>query len=119
MRRLILETIDEAHRSPCKPLLLAAAVTKPKKSAAGGRRKGAKAPQKIEKLLYKEHIREPEEATAFRALSARGNYLAADRPHIGLSAKELCREFAKANQTSFLKLKRLARYLHTHKRLVY
>ena len=62
---------------------------------------------------------EPEEATAFRAPSAHGNYLAADRPDIGFSGKELCRELAKPNQTSFLKLKRLARYLHTHRRLVY
>ena len=69
------------------------------------------------KLLSKGHILEPEEATAFRALSARRNYLAADRPDIGFSANELCREFAKPNQTYFLELKRLARYLHTHKKV--
>ena len=54
---------------------------------------------------------EPDEATASRALSARGSDLAADRPDIGLSAKELCRPF--------LKLKRLVRYLHTRRQHVY
>ena len=37
----------------------------------------------------------------------------------GVSSKELCREFARPNQTSFLKLKRAARYLKSHPRLVY
>ena len=59
---------------------------------------------------------EPTEATAFRALSARGNYLGDDRPDIGFSAKELCREFARPNKTSFTKLKRMARYVQSHHR---
>ena len=84
-----------------------------------GKRKGAKTTKKIERLLSKGHVLEPEEATAFRALSARGNYLAADRPDIGYSAKELCREFAQPNQNYFMKLKRMAQYLNSHKRLVY
>ena len=57
----------------------------------GGKNKGAKATKIIERLLSKGHVIEPEEATAFRALSARGNDLAADRPDIGFSANELCR----------------------------
>ena len=52
----------------------------------GGKRKGAKATKKLERLLSKGHVLEPEEATAFRALSARGNYLAADRREIGYGA---------------------------------
>ena len=85
----------------------------------GSKRKGAKATKKIERLLSKGHVLEPDEATAFRALSARGNDLVADRPDIGYSAKELCRELAQPNQNSFMKLKRMARYLNSHKRLVY
>ena len=38
---------------------------------------------------------------------------------IGFPAKEQCREFAKPTQSSFLKLKRSARYLHHHRHLVY
>ena len=62
---------------------------------------------------------ELDEATAFRALSARGRHLAADGPDIGYIAKELCRDVAKPNQNSFMELKRMARYLNSHKRLVY
>ena len=62
---------------------------------------------------------EPDEATAFRALSARGNDLAADRPDIGYSAKGLCHELAQPNEESLMKLKRMARYLNSHRRLVY
>ena len=38
---------------------------------------------------------------------------------MSFASKELCREFARPNQTSFLKLKRAARYLKDHKRLAY
>ena len=78
-----------------------------------------KTTKKIKRLLSKGHVLEPDEATAFRALNARGNYLAAGRPDIGYSPKELCREFAQPNRNSFMKLKRMARYLSSHKRLVY
>ena len=64
----------------------------------GGKKKGAKATKNIERLLSKNHVLEPDEATAFGALSARGNYLAADRPDIGDTAKELCRELAQPIQ---------------------
>ena len=87
--------------------------------AKGGKRKGAKATKNIERLLSKGHVLDPDEATAFRALSARGNYLAADRPDIGYSAKELCLELAQPNPNSFMKLSRMACYLISHKRLAY
>ena len=38
---------------------------------------------------------EEQKATAFRKVSARANYLAADRPDIMYSVKELCRHMAK------------------------
>ena len=59
------------------------------------------------------------EATAFRALAARCNYLAQDRADIAYSAKELCREFAVPNKRSYEKLKRLVRYLAGQPRLVH
>ena len=90
----------------------------PNLQVKGGKRKGAKATKSTERLLSKGHVLEPDEATAFRALSARGNYLAADRPDIGYSAKELCCEFAQPNRNSF-ELQRMARCLNSHRRLVY
>ena len=97
---------------------LFAVPTKPVK-VKGGKKKSAKATKIIEHLLSKGHVLKPDEATAFRALSARGNYLAADRPDIGYSAKELCRGFAQLNPNSFMKFRRMARYLNSHRRLVY
>ena len=55
------------------------------------KRKGAKATKKLEQLESVGHDLNPREATSFRALSARCNYLAQDRPDIADSAKELCR----------------------------
>ena len=64
------------------------------------------------------HALSLEEATTYRALSARANYLAQDRPDITFSAKELCREFAISNRDSYAKLKRVVRYLIGRPRLV-
>ena len=55
----------------------------------------------------------------YRALSARANFLSQDRPDINDSTKELCREFSQPNQKSYLRLKRLVRYLVGLPRLVY
>ena len=92
--------------------------TKPVK-VKGRKRKGTKATKNIERLLSKGHVLEPEEATAFRALSARGNCLAADRPDLCYSAKESCGAFAQTNQKLIHEIKRMAKYLNSHKRLVY
>ena len=54
-----------------------------------------------------------------RAISARANYLAQDRPDIAFSTKELRREFAVPNRDSYAKLKRVCRYLIGLPRLVY
>ena len=59
------------------------------------------------------------EHTRFRAISARANYLAADRPDLQYAAKEICRHMAKPTELSLLALKRLCRYLLGCKRLVY
>ena len=85
--------------------------TKPVKKPTAKKRAGAKATKKFEQLLSKGHELDPEEATAFRAISARANYLAQDRPDIAFCSKELCREFAIPNKNSFVESKRLVRYL--------
>ena len=58
-------------------------------------------------------------ATSCRALAARCNYLAQDRPDIAFASKELCRDFAVPSKSSMIKLKRVARYLAKFPRLVY
>ena len=51
------------------------------------------------------------EATRFRAVAARANYLAADRPDIQYAVKEICRKMAKPARGDWQKLIRLGRYL--------
>ena len=53
----------------------------------------------------------PAEATTYRSIAARANYLSADRPDIMYALKELCRGMAKPTKGHWLKLKRLGRYL--------
>ena len=49
--------------------------------------------------------------TTFRAITARANYLAADRPDLMYAVKELCRGVAKPTKLHWHKLKRLGRCL--------
>ena len=65
-----------------------------KKGGPGAKRQGAKAVKKLERLSSNSFVLPPEEATMFRALSARANFLSQDRPDINFATKELCREFA-------------------------
>ena len=51
------------------------------------------------------------EATTFRGVAARLNYLAQDRADVQFAAKEVCREMAKPTRSSWRKQKRVARYL--------
>jgi len=57
--------------------------------------------------------------TMFRGVSARCNYLAADRPDMQHSAKEVCRFMAHPSSLSYAALRRLARYLVGRRRLIY
>jgi hypothetical protein len=98
---------------------ICAAKTPPAKKFQGAKRKGAKAVKKMERAANADFLLDREEATMFRALSARANFLAQDRPDVNFSTKELCREFSAPNQKSFLRLKRLVRYLIGLPRLVY
>ena len=55
-----------------------------------------------------------EKAKEYRALAARANYLALDRPDIQYAAKEVCRDMSKPTAGSMARIKRLARYLLEH-----
>ncbi len=56
--------------------------------------------------------------TAYRAIAARANYLAIDRPDIQYATKEICRAMSAPTSKDWDKLKRLARYLIGKPRLV-
>ena len=82
-------------------------------------RQGAKQVKKFEQLVGENEKLTPAGATLYRALSARCNYLAQDRPDISYSAKELCRDFAVPSTTSLKKLTHRVKYLAGCPRLVY
>jgi len=60
-----------------------------------------------------------DKATPYRAVVARANYLASDRPELQFSAKEVCRWMASPTEASLNALKRLGRYVAGHKRMVF
>ena len=89
------------------------------KSKFKQKRLGAKRGKSLERLQSRGEVLNAEEATLYRALAARANYLALDRPDIGFATKELCRDFSQPNRLSIQKLRRLIRYLVHNPRLVY
>ena len=70
----------------------------------GGEKKTIDEEEKSEELFGSE-------ATRFRAVAARANYLAADRPDIQYAVKEICRKMSKPAKGDWQKLIRLGRYL--------
>ena len=82
------------------------------------KRVGAKAAKSLE-FESKGEVLNQSEATLFRALAARANYLAMDRPECAYATKELCRFFATPTKTGVEQLKRLIRYLASAPRLVW
>ena len=54
-------------------------------------------------------------ATEYRAISARANYLAQDRPDIQFAVKEICRAMSSPTEWDKRKIKRLVRYLRGFK----
>ena len=58
------------------------------------------------------------EATLYRAVAARLNYLAPDRPDIAYSVKEAARAMSAPKQSHMLKIKKLGKYLKGRPRLV-
>ena len=57
--------------------------------------------------------------TPYRAVVARANYLASDRPELQFSSKEVCRWMSSPTDLSLAALKRLGRFVKGHQRLVY
>ena len=74
-------------------------------------RLGSRQAKKAEQLQNPGAVLSPSEATSYRQLAARANYLALDRPDIAYATKELGRAFANATSLSVKCLKKLARYL--------
>ena len=60
-----------------------------------------------------------EKVSPYRAVAARANYLAADRPDVQFSAKEVCRWMSAPTEHGLMSLKRLGRFLEGKRRLVY
>ena len=61
---------------------------------------------------------DPDTSTKYRAMVARANYLAQDRPDIQFATKELCRAMSKPTEGNWRALKRLGRYLQQSPRVV-
>ena len=83
--------------------------------------KGVSTPGEEEKKWEEEENKQElgaEDARKFRGHAARLNYLAADRPDIAYSVKEVCREMARPTRGSWKKLKRIVRYLVAARRTI-
>ena len=63
-------------------------------------------------------ILSPVDATMYRAMAARLNYLALDRSDIQFATKEIARHMAAPTEGNWLLMKRLGRYLKGSPRLV-
>ena len=61
---------------------------------------------------------DPQDATVYRAIAARANYLSQDRADLGFAVKELCRRMSNPRKCDWDKLKRLGRYLVNRTRVV-
>ena len=61
---------------------------------------------------------DPSDASRFRGIVARLNYLALDRPDLQFAAKECCRRMASPTCSDWMKIKRVGRYLNGHLRVV-
>ena len=60
-----------------------------------------------------------EQASNFRGIAARLNYLSADRPDIQYATKEACREMSSPTSGSWRRLLRIGRYLIGRRRLIW
>ena len=121
-----LRESETSEPLPAEPLpldpkfrdIVCATRTPPSKNKSKIKRAGAKTVKAMERLSTA-YVLSPDDATTYRALSARANFLAQDRPDIGYGTKELCREFSVPNRNSQQRLKRVGRYLVGKQRLVY
>ena len=83
------------------------------------KRIGVKKAKIIERAKHATDALPPSKATDFRAMAARANYLALDRPDISFATKELCRCFSNPNGQALEALKRVVRYLIGCRRVVW
>ena len=83
------------------------------------KRIGAKAAKAAERSESAGEVLSQSEATTFRALAARANDLALDRPECAYATQELCSFFATPTTTSVEQLKRWVKYLVGAPRLVW
>ena len=60
----------------------------------------------------------PSDASLYRSMTARANYLAQDRPDVCFAVKELARHMSSPSQRDWERLKHLGRYLRGRPRLV-
>ena len=95
---------------PAWEMSTAELILKVSKKTFKPKRVGAKAAKALE-FDSKGEVLTASEATLFRALAARANYLAMDRPECAFATKELCRFFATPTKTGVEQLKRLIMYL--------
>ena len=116
-RRILRRALLNGAAWEARPEDLIATVSKKKKFEK--KRLGTKAVKAAERLSDASGNLDAESATMYRALSARVNYLANDKPDIAFTAKELCRDFWKPTAKSVEKLKMCVRYLCHKPRLVY
>ena len=116
-REVLQRTLLDGATWEISPAEMVNAISKKKNFVQ--KRLGAKAVKAAEQLLATGDVLEGEAATTYRALSARLNDLAQDRPDLAYVAKELCRDFAKPTRKSVEKLKRAVRYLAHVPRLVW
>ena len=83
-------------------MMAAAKRTKPVNTNKYKKKVGAKRAKQLEMAEDASGDLCPEDATMYRALSARCNYLSQDRPDISYASKGRCREFAIPSVNSFL-----------------
>ena len=62
---------------------------------------------------------EPQEATEFRGLAARIHFLSLDCPDLQFPVKQMSREMAKPTRGSWVRMKKVARYLLNRERVVW
>ena len=66
-----------------------------------------------------EEFLEPEDATEFRVVAARANFLSLDCPDLQFPVKQMSREMAKPMVGSWKRMKKIARYLVNRKSVIW
>ena len=96
-----------------------AAATPKAKQQMYRKKLGTKAVKECETSDAVGSVLSDEQATNFRALAARANYLALDRPDLAYASEELCRAFSRPTTSDVEALERMVRYLMHRRRRVW